>query len=72
MSLNQQILNERKKWSTERCESLVTDIFLETGQLTTTQKNALTAVNGMVVYDTTLSQFQFYQKSNMVLLLNKM
>lgn len=30
-------------------------------RLTTTQKNALTAVNGMIVYDSTLNKFQGYE-----------
>lgn len=30
-------------------------------RMTTTQKNALTAVNGMIVYDTTLAKFQGYE-----------
>lgn len=30
-------------------------------RLTTTQKNALTAVNGMVCYDSTLNKFQGYE-----------
>lgn len=30
-------------------------------RMTTTQKNALTAVNGMIVYDSTLNKFQGYE-----------
>jgi hypothetical protein len=32
-------------------------------RMTTTQKNALTAVNGMIVYDSTLNKFQGYENS---------
>jgi len=34
---------------------------LETAQMTTTQRNALTAVNGMVIYNTTTAVFNFYE-----------
>jgi hypothetical protein len=46
--------------------SSVLDLTSTTGALliprmTTTQKNALTAVNGMIVYDSTLNKFQGYE-----------
>lgn len=46
--------------------SAVLDLSTTTGALlvprmTTTQKNALTAANGMIVYDTTLGKFQGYE-----------
>lgn len=46
--------------------SALLDLTSTTGALlvprmTTTQKNALTAVNGMIVYDTTLAKFQGYE-----------
>ena len=34
-----------------------------------TQKNALTPVNGMIVFDTTLNKFSFYQAGAWVQLL---
>lgn len=40
--------------------SKVSSLFI-VDRLTTTQKNALTATNGMVVYDITLNKFQGYQ-----------
>lgn len=39
----------------------MTDSALIIPRLTTTQKNALTAVNGMIVYDSTLNKFQGYE-----------
>ena len=42
-----------------RCNS--TTGFLRTPQLTTTQRNALAAENGMLVYNTTDNKFQGYQ-----------
>jgi hypothetical protein len=30
-------------------------------RMTTTQRNALTAVNGMIIYNTTTNQFNFYE-----------
>jgi len=46
--------------------SSILDLTSTTGALivprmTTTQKNALTAVNGMIIYDTTLNEFAFYE-----------
>ena len=46
--------------------SALLDLTSTTGSLlvsrmTTTQKNALTAVNGMILYDTTLNKFQGYE-----------
>lgn len=38
-----------------------TDSYLKIPVLTTTQKNALTPANGMLVYDSTLNQIQCYQ-----------
>lgn len=35
--------------------------YLKIPSLTTAQKTALTAANGMIVYDTTLAKFSFYQ-----------
>lgn len=35
--------------------------FVQFGSLTTTQRNALTAANGMVIYNTTANRFQGYQ-----------
>lgn len=35
-------------------------------RMTTTQKNALTAVNGMILYDTTLNAFYFYENGSWV------
>lgn len=52
--------------TTAPATSALLDLTSTTGALlvprmTTTQKNALTAVNGMVVYDTTLAKFQGYE-----------
>jgi collagen type VII alpha len=46
--------------------SSILDLSSTTGafivpRMSTTQRNALTATNGMVVYDTTLNQFYFYE-----------
>lgn len=38
-----------------------TDKYIKIPSVTTTQRNALTAVNGMVVYDSTLNQFYKYE-----------
>ena len=35
--------------------------FMQLPQLTTTQRNALTAVNGMLIYNTTDSKLQGYE-----------
>ena len=32
-------------------------------RMTTSQRNALTAVNGMIIYNTTTNQFNFYEAS---------
>ena len=35
--------------------------FVQFGSLTTTQRDALTAANGMVIYNSTLNKFQGYE-----------
>ena len=37
--------------------------FVQFGSLTTAQRDALTAVNGMVIYNTTLNKFQGYENT---------
>jgi hypothetical protein len=37
------------------------DEYLQIPRLTTTQRNALTPANGMMIYNTTTTQFEFYQ-----------
>jgi hypothetical protein len=34
--------------------------------MTTAQRNALTAVNGMIIYNTTTNQFNFYENGGWV------
>lgn len=43
-------------------EILTTTGALLVSRMTTAQKNALTPINGMVLYDSTLDGFQFYEK----------
>ena len=43
--------------------SVTSGSFVQFGSLTTTQRNALTAVNGMVIYNTTANRFEGYQNS---------
>jgi hypothetical protein len=40
--------------------------FVQFGSLTTTQRNALTAVNGMVIYNTTNHKFEGYQNGGWI------
>lgn len=44
----------------------VVDGFLKVGRLTTTQRDALTASNGMLIYNTTDQRFQGYQNGGWV------
>jgi hypothetical protein len=37
--------------------------FVQFGSMTTTERNALTAANGMVIYNTTDNKFQGYENS---------
>ena len=37
--------------------------FIQFGSLTTAERDALTAVNGMVIYNTTLNKFQGYENT---------
>jgi len=46
---------------TESIKVASTTGFVQLPQLTTTQRNALTAVNGMLIYNTTDSKLQGYE-----------
>jgi hypothetical protein len=41
--------------------SIAADSFVQFGSLTSSERNALTAVNGMVIYNTTYNRFEGYQ-----------
>jgi hypothetical protein len=41
--------------------SITAGSFVQFGSLTATERNALTAVNGMVIYNTTYNRFEGYQ-----------
>jgi hypothetical protein len=43
--------------------SIAAGSFVQFGSLTATERNALTAVNGMVIYNTTYNRFEGYQNS---------
>ena len=44
----------------------VTSAFVQVGSLTTTERNALTAANGMVIYNSTDNKFQGYENGSWV------
>jgi len=44
----------------------VTDGYTQFGSLTTTERNALTAANGMVIYNTTNNKFEGYQSGGWI------
>ncbi len=46
--------------------NIVTTGFIQFGNLTTTERNALTAANGMVIYNITDNKFQGYQNGNWI------
>lgn len=46
--------------------SIIASNFVQFGNLTLTQRNALTASNGMVIYNTTANRFQGYQNGGWI------
>lgn len=69
--------NDTARWhdgwfsDTVYARRLVADIFevgeaLIISRMTTTERDALTPVNGMIVYDTTLTAFYFYEDGSWV------
>jgi len=42
-------------------KGLITQSFVQFGSLTSTERDALTAANGMVIYNSTLNKFQGYE-----------
>jgi hypothetical protein len=46
--------------------SITADSFVQFGSLTSSERNALTAVNGMVIYNTTNNKFEGYQNGSWI------